>query len=193
MKMLHLCIAILVLALSGFAVSGCGGSSKTTSTVASASTPTTESTATTETTSSTPATPPPITGATVTLVHGKPLSRASWLAAGDAICARTNTLLSSVKIRTEKQYGLLLPQAAAYDRAEVAQLRKIVPPTADTADWLLIINNLQKFGEYTQKVAEDMQANNVVGATPLVKAGSALRADVAAIAKRDGFHECAHV
>src|ERR1700679_3762057 len=73
MKMLHLCIAILVLALSGFAVSGCGGSSKTTSTVASASTPTTESTATTETTSSTPATPPPITGATVTLVHGKPL------------------------------------------------------------------------------------------------------------------------
>jgi hypothetical protein len=98
-----------------------------------------------------------------------------------------------VKFRTRQDYVRLLPQAAAYDRAEVAELRKLVPPTSDRADWLQIVNGLQKFSEYSSKVGEELGLNDVAVAQTYLLAGSTTRADVAAIATRDGFKECAHV
>jgi hypothetical protein len=177
---LYITLVAFTLALSALAIAGCGGGSKTTSTAAS--------TATTTPTSSIAS-----SGTTVTLAAGKPLSTAQWIAAGDAICAHANLKLSSVKIRTAQDFARLLPQAAAYDRAEISELRKLVPPTADRADWQQIIADLEKFTEYTDDVAQEMRFDNVPEARQALAAGSATRAALAAIAKRDGFIECAHV
>ena len=84
--MLHSQLAALALAATTLAVSGCGGSSKTEPAKTTAST--TSGTAKTE--------------------SGAPLTRAEFIARGEAICAHANAELNSHPIRSPKESALSL-------------------------------------------------------------------------------------
>jgi hypothetical protein len=179
---LHAHFAALALAATTLAVSGCGGSSKagSTTTARAATAP--------ATTASTTNAPIPTTP--VTIASGKPLTRAQWIARGDAICARTNMKLKAISVVSTRDYARVLPQAAIYDRIEATELSKLVPPASMARDWMQIVNGYQLFGDYTSRVAEYAQANNFAPATPLTQMGEKVHKHLAAIAKRDGFKQC---
>jgi hypothetical protein len=183
--MLHTQLAALALAAATLAVSGCGGSSKTASTSTATAQPTTAATTTAATTTV------PATAAAIKIRSGRPLTRAAWIAEAEVICARTNVELDSTKIKTVQDYARVLPQLASYDRIEATELSKIVPPTVMASDWRLIVTGFQKFGEYTERVAEYAEANNFNGATPTYRVAKATHERLAKIAKHDGFKECA--
>jgi hypothetical protein len=118
------------------------------------------------------------------------LTRAQLIAQADAICASTNAALSASRIKSSSELARILPQAAAYDRAETIQLRKLVPPASMANDWKQILVGVQKFAEATSAVAADAQTNKLAAATRLVAATERTHEQTAAIAKRDGFSDC---
>lgn len=202
--MSHSKLAAIVIAAVALGVSGCGGSSKTGSTTTVASTPTQTTTAQTTTaqttpaqttsaqTSSTPTTPVlPSTGEPIKIKSGTPLTRRVLIAKAEPICERANAELDSTKIKSIEDYARVLPQTASYDRIEANELSKLVPPAAMAKAWTEIVTGLQKFGEYTEMVAEYAQAKKFTTAVPIFTAGRATHEKLAAIAKRNGFKECA--
>jgi predicted outer membrane protein len=78
---------------------------------------------------------------------GKPLTRAEWIAAGEAICKRTNAQLGSLHIKSLKDYARVLPQAASYDQAESSELGRLVPPASMASDWKKRVSGFNKFGD----------------------------------------------
>jgi CHASE3 domain sensor protein len=84
----------------------------------------------------------------------------------------------------------VLPQASAYDHAEIAALRKLVPPTSMKSDWEQILKNLQAFAEDTDKTIPYAQAGQYEAAQPLILAGRAAQTELRAIARRNGFKAC---
>jgi hypothetical protein len=197
--MSHSKLAAIVIAAVALGVSGCGGSSKTGSTTTVASTPTQTTTAqttstqtTTAQTSSTTTTPVlPSTGEPIKIKSGTPLTRRVLIAKAEPICERANTELDSTKIKSIEDYARVLPQTASYDRIEANELSKLVPPAAMAKAWTEIVTDLQKFGEYTEMVAEYAQAKKFTTAVPIFTAGRATHEKLAGIAKRNGFKECA--
>jgi hypothetical protein len=163
---------------------GCGGSSKTSSSVSSTAT-TASQTATTG-----QATNAALNSKEITIASGKPLSHAAWIAKGDAICAATNVKLSSTTAKNTHDFARLLPQTAAYERIEAAELSKLVPPTSKADDWKRILAELQKFAEFSEKAGEYARVNNFKAATPVAQAGNNAQRELVAIAKRDGFKIC---
>ncbi len=177
--MLHAQIVALALVATTFVASGCGGSSKAASTAVS----TTVAQTSVSTTTTAPAT-------TIKISSGRPLSRSTWIAKAETICGRTNTELDTIRIKTEQQFASLLPQAAAYDHAEATELSKLVPPTTMADDWRQIVTDFQKFGEYTQVVANYALADNLTGARSIYVKGKRTHEQATRIAKHDGFKEC---
>jgi hypothetical protein len=190
-------LATPVLVAAVLAAGGCGGSSKSTptaTTAASKSQPATTQTATT--TQTTTATTPPIAstpGTPIKVATGKQLARADLISKGEAICARTNAELSSSTIKSEKDLIRLLPQTAIYDKTEATELSQLVPPAAMAQAWKRIVNGFQLFGEYTSRVAEYARAKNYSSGHPLVARAEKLHAEVADLAKRNGFNECGQI
>lgn len=180
--MLHAHLAALALAAAMFSASGCGSSSKTESTTTSAATP--------QSTTTAPTVPAPTSREEVKVQAGKPLSRAAWIAQGDAICSRANIKLSSTTAKTQQDFARLLPQAAAYERAEATELSKLVPPTATASDWQQVVVGIQKFGEFSARAGEYARVNNFNAALPIATAGNNAQRQFTAIAKRDGFKVC---
>ena len=120
--MLHVHLVSLAFAAITLAAAGCGGSSKAESTNAS----TISKRAATNTTASTAAT----TAATLTvkIAPGTPLARTQWLTRSDAICRHFDAELNAIDVKGLQEVPRALPQVAAYQRAEVAQLAKPAPP-----------------------------------------------------------------
>jgi hypothetical protein len=175
-------LTALALATGALAVAGCGGSSKSTATTAASTPPATTTTATTPTAT--------VTAAAVTFASGTPLSHTVWIARGDKICAHANTELSTGTLRSPQAFASALSRAAVYDKTEASELGKLVPPASEASDWKQIVNDIQLFGEYTSKVAEDTRAGNNEAAHPLLLQGEAIHARLAAIARRAGFTQC---
>jgi hypothetical protein len=189
--MLHMQLAALVLAATTIAASGCGESSKSTSTATQASSTgasaaTTAATPTTAT--STVALPAPT--APIKVATGTPLARAQFIAAADAICARTNTKLAADVIVTKKEFGRVLPQVAIYDRTETNELSKLVPPAAMAHIWAHMLKDFQSYGEYTSTVARYAQANNFSAASPIINQADDVRRTLSVIAIGQGFKHC---
>jgi hypothetical protein len=181
--MLYTQLAALTLAAIAFAVSGCGGSSKSKSTVTAA--------ATTSTQSTTAATPTTIAaGKEIKIKSGPPLPRAVWIAKGDAICASASAKINSVKATTTQDFARLFPQAAAYEHIEAIEMSKLVPPTANANDWAQMITGVQKFSEYSIKLGGYARENKLTIQQPLLALANATQKQVALIAKRDGFKIC---
>jgi hypothetical protein len=182
--MLIVSLTALAVTAGALAVAGCGGSSKGAATSA-ASTPSSSS----STQATTVAQVPPTT--TIAIASGTPLSRTAWIAKADAICAHANTKIEANTIKSTQEFATILPQVALYDKTEAAELSQLVPPPSKTNDWKQIVDGLQLFGEYTSRVAEYAQAKNFAAAQPITLQGEKTHKQFVAIAKRDGFKDCA--
>lgn len=178
-------IAAFALAVTMLAVAGCGGSSKTTSSSKPAKAPTSTAAATVSTT---------ITPATiVTVASGKPLTRAQWIAKGDAICSHMNKQIdASPAVESITDYARVLPQVAVYNKAAAAELSKLVPPASKRSDWNRVVKDIQLVGEYAVRTGEYAQANNLTAFRSLLNKGQTFYTQAAAITKRDGFKKCSN-
>jgi hypothetical protein len=160
--MLHSQLAALALAATTLAVSGCGGSSKTGSTGATAATSTTTTTTTT----------------TTTATSAKPVTPADAIviAKTGAICERIRARSASLRFGTRQAIARSLPRFAAYQRAALAELRKLVPSASLAHEWQrfeaaahVLAGDMTRAGEYakayhfaavrplSRKVAEDKE------------------------------------
>lgn len=175
-------LAAIGLAAAALTATGCGGSSKNTTTSTTASVVTSATTAA--------QTKPSTTGAEIKVSSGKPLPRAVWISKGDAICGRVNVKLSTTSAQTQQDFARLLPQSAAYERQEAVELSKLVPPATMRADWQQVVTDLQKFSELSIKAGEYAAVNNFELARPIAKAGNRAQEDMVLVAKRDGFKVC---
>jgi hypothetical protein len=179
--MLYSLIATLAVASTLVALSACGSTTKTSSNTAASSAATTSASNTVST---------PVSSEEIRIDSGKPLSRAAWIAKADAVCLRTNIKLSSTTAKTQHDFARLLPQAAAYERAEATELSKLVPPPSMARDWQQIIIGIQKFGEFSARAGEYARVNNFSAALPIATAGNNAQREFTAIAKQDGFKVC---
>jgi hypothetical protein len=177
--MLRTSFAALALATT-LAAAGCGGSSKTTSTTAStAASPTaTQSTATTASTQTTSPTP------------GPALTRAALIARADAICAHLHAQLATLSTNSRNGFAVVLPRAAAYERAEVAQLSTLTPPASMAEEWQRVLSGAKKFAEGSAKAGEYAQAKNTAAMNKAIGATSKTQQQSLTIAKRAGFKQC---
>jgi hypothetical protein len=169
--------ATLTLAIAALAVGGCGGSSKSASTAASTtSTPGTTSTAASETPSGT--TP----------------SGGSWVAQGDAICKKLRAQLSTIKVRTEKDYARVIPVVVGFERAQYVELLKVVPPADSKGDWQQFLAAYKQWTENTAKIGEEAEKGKKgILSTPLARATSAIEKRGDAIARKHGFQSCTKI
>jgi hypothetical protein len=181
--MLLISVAALALGAVALAAAGCGGSSSKTDSVSAAS-------ATTAPTNS--AATLPTTAPAIKLASGTPLSRSTWIARGDAICARTNTKLATISVKSVTELERTLPQIAIYTRTESTDLSKLVPPTPMTRDWAQIVDSLQLYSEYASGIARYLLAKDESAARPLFHTAVKLHEQTFATALRDGFRHCSH-
>jgi hypothetical protein len=180
--MLRTQLAALTLAVTALAASGCGGSSKDTANP-NATTGTTTPGATDTSVSA-----PSSTG--IKVATGKPLSRARFIAAADAICAKTNTKLAAVTVITTRELSRQLPQVVLYDATETNELSKLVPPTSLAHDWSTMLNDFHQITEYSRTVTKDVQAHNMKAASPIIVSAQNLRQELNRVATRAGFKHC---
>jgi hypothetical protein len=167
-------IATLMLATVMLAASGCGGSSKSSSQAALS----------TQTASPTQAESP---------ASNAPLSRAELITKADAICKGVNAKRATVHLRTNQDFVRTLPQVAAYERSEIAELSKLTPPSSMATDWREILAGNRMIAENTAKVAEYTKANNISGAHTLLVSATQAQDQLTATAQRDGFKACARL
>jgi hypothetical protein len=180
--MLRTQLAALTLAVTTLAASGCGGSSKDTANP-NATTGTTTAGATGASVSAPSST-------AVKVATGNPLSRTRFIAAADAICAKTNTKLAAVTVITTREFARQLPQVVLYDATEINELSKLVPPTSLARDWSTMLNDFHQFTEYSRTVAKDVQAHNMKAVSPIIVSAQNLRQELNRVATRAGFKHC---
>jgi hypothetical protein len=172
--MLHTQVAMLALAVAALAASGCGSSKSGSATTAAQARTSTVST----------------TAAAPTLATGAPLSRAQWIAAGDAICEGVQAKLNALKSRTTAQLERVLPQAAIYYAAEAESMGKVVPPKAMARDWQQIIDDVHLFGEYTSIAVQNINEHHEKFTPSFSAKVASIQTNMIATAKRDGFKWC---
>lgn len=180
--MLYAHLAALALAAIALAVSGCGGSSKTGSTTTAAATKRT-----------TTAAPPTIAAATVKVATGKPLTRATLISKGDAICARRNAKLMAISVAKQGGFARVFPEVAIYDSTESSELSKLVPPASLAHDWARIINIAHLYSEYINRIASDIQTGSYASARTLIDTSEGMHRRLMVATKRDGFRHCSEV
>lgn len=183
-------LAALALAATTLVASGCGSSSKNGSTSSS----TAASAATTTTTATTaPSLTAPTTTAAVVIATGKPLTSAEWISKGDAICARLVAQVAASTARTQQELAHALAQKSVYEKAELAKLAKLVPPSSKQSDWQTYLNGLSELADNSAKLAETAQTGKLNLHSSLVASSQEVEKGIHAIATSDGFKHCSQV
>ncbi len=180
-------LAALALAAISLAAAGCGSSkSEATSTAASTTT------ASAKTTSTSVAEPPATTLPTVkvTVARGKPLTRAQWIAKGDKICGRYQAEIETLSVKKVSELPRVLPQEAAYVRAELGQLVKLVPPAAHAKEWQQLLNATLQWAEGSDMLASQPNLGGALLSSPVGRAVIAVHSNVVQIANHAGFKVC---
>jgi ABC-type transport system substrate-binding protein len=176
--MLHRQMAASALAATMLAVAGCGGSSKTAATTAAA-------TSTGSATTGSATTPSTATG------PAKTTAEAEFIARGDAICAHLKAQINASPVSKATDFARVLPQVAAYEQAEQAELSKLTPTAALVNDWKHILSDTRKMAEGTVKLAEYVKShNNSTVPSSLLRPVRIAHENLAHIAKHDGFTQC---
>jgi hypothetical protein len=184
---LHAHLAALALAAGALATPGCGSSSKPTG----ASTVTTQ--AATAATTAPPGKSPLTAAADAAPPSGKPLTRAQWIAKGDAICARLAAQRMGSTVKTQQEFARALTQYALYDRSELPQLAKLVPPSSKENDWQEFLTGLREVSTNSVALAKIAQAGNFDVNLPLLATTQLIRERIHALARHDGFKQCSRV
>jgi len=160
--------------------SGCGGSSSSKTTAQSHPAASTPSVLTEE-----PA--PPV----VKVRTGKPLPRAQWIAKADAICAHLSDQLAATRAKSLRDLARVLPQVVVYERTALGELAQLIPPARETRDWQQFLASGQLWAQDSALVAKAVQAPGFTLASPLPKAANHAHENLMAVAKRNGFKDCA--
>jgi hypothetical protein len=176
--MLHTYLAALMLAAIALAASGCDGSSKSPATTPVATTPQTATTSSTQVS---------------TTETAKPLTRAQLLAQANAICGRAKAQLSSTVVKSQQEYARALPQAAAYERAAVSELTKLVPPASVASDFQQVLAALQQFSANTANLSDYAQTSEIIAGNALYRNAIQAQEQLHVIAGRTIFKACALV
>jgi hypothetical protein len=194
--MSHTQLAALALTAASLALSGCGGSSKTTASTITATT-SADSTPATSTTAASTSLPP---ATTVKVAVGTPLTRAQLIAKSDAICARVNAEVDKISTKVnappsvaQREFLEGFPKVARYETTETNELSKLVPAASLAQDWELIISDFHRYVQYADASAHAAEAKDINAITPLIQPAEALHAKLNAIAKRDGFKSCSGI
>jgi hypothetical protein len=123
----------------------------------------------------------------------KPLTRAQLLHRADAVCRKLNKKLSSTTFKTEKDFVRGLPKLAGYEQESLAELSKLIPPAKMAEDWKMIIAGAQTIADDIAKLGEYAKAKKLKAARKVVAEAGKIEQRTTAIAKRDGFKDCAKV
>jgi hypothetical protein len=183
--MLHIQLVALALAATTLAASGCGSSKSTSTTTSTAAAAASTSTASTPTAST------PTTGqATTTSEPGGALTREELIIKANVICAHANVQLAPISILVPKDFALLMPKVAAYNRAAATELGKLVPPASLASDWHQVIAAINKVAANSDLIAKYAASNKIAAATPVYREAAKAQAQVIAVTKRDGIKEC---
>jgi hypothetical protein len=178
--------------LAGFAVAvvtlsvlGCGGTTKSSGDAArlarQATSPTQQATA---------AQPSEPSTATESHGHTKPLTRGELIARADLICRRVNAKRAATRIANAGDYARLIPPLAEYLLAAVAEMRKLTPPASMESGWNQIVAYAQESAHSVAEFGQYAKANKL---NSISMSGAGVRANerMLAIAKREGFDDCA--
>lgn len=192
--MLHVYLAALALTLAATAAvaAGCGGSSTTTTTTTTSAV-TGTAPATTTAATSTQASTTSVAPAPITIVHvasGKPLPRARWIARGDEICGQLIAERESIKVKKVAEIPRVLPQVAAYERTEVSELAKLIPPSSQAEEWQRFLAISLQRAEDTGKIVALARLGDGIAQSPILTTIKNLKTQLAAIAAHNGFKEC---
>lgn len=174
--------AALVLATVALTVSGCGGSTKSTTQTSSQRNGPTSSQVSSR---PTPAALPQPTAYTA------PLSRARLAARANRICSRTSTKRNQLFADSETEFSAVVPVVAAYQRTMYAELGRLTPPPSLASDWTKIVAYARTLAESSSKLATYGQADHSDAAQPLYKEFANARLQLRAAAKPLGFKACA--
>lgn len=173
--MLHSQLAALALAATTLAASGCGGSSKTGPTGASAgATAASTTTTTTKTTS------------------GKPISHADaiLIAKAGAICKRITAQSASLNFRTRQAIARSLPEFSSYQRAALAELRKLVPSASLAHEWQQFEAAAHTLASDMTRVSEYAKAYHFASVRPLAGRIAKDKVNMTTLAKRNAITGC---
>lgn len=167
-------LTALALVAGMLAIAGCGGSSKSSSTVTTATTVA----ATTQTSSTTPA------------ATGELATKAG------AICERLNTKRATIKIRTPQDYTRLIPLSAVYQHAALNEFSGVTPPASAAQSWKQFVAEERTIADAASKIARYVRANeasNITAIGPLLQATKSAQKQMRAIAKQLGLKGCEEV
>jgi cell division septum initiation protein DivIVA len=184
-------LAALALATATFAVSGCGGSGKSTSQSSTqaasqsnqTSTETASSQASRQTTPTSLPAPP---------TSGRPLARAHLVAHANAVCQDAITKSSQLFAKGQDEFAALVPLVASYQRTMYDELIKLTPPASLASDWKSILGYARILAETTSKLSSYGQNDHTAAAQPLYTEFAAARRELHYVAARAGFATCAH-
>lgn len=169
-------LAVIALASTALAVSGCGnaakhgvsdGSGKTTAEVA--------------------------TEASTTVGQkGKVLVQEELIAKANSICARINARRDGLDIKSARDYGRLLPSLAIYEESTAAELASLIPPPALEGPWRQMVADAKTLADDTAKVGKyAADHGSVVGANSVASAGTLAAHHFQKVASQNGIKECA--
>jgi hypothetical protein len=121
----------------------------------------------------------------------KALARAELVAKADAICGRLHRIHTSMPIKSRQDIGIILPRVASYEQAAIAELEKLTPLESMAADWKQILAADRRLASYTRMYAQSIVSDNIRSARALLSSAVNVQKTMAAMARRDGFKECA--
>lgn len=117
------------------------------------------------------------------------------IAKADPICRRLNVALGPAASRplTPSELAKTSPPHAALEQATLAQLSKLKPPPGLAKDWNTMLADRRTLALDLLTIARAAQANDTAAIHTLSVTKARLHRQVAEIATRDGFSDCAAV
>jgi predicted nucleic acid-binding protein len=127
----------------------------------------------------------------------KALTQAELIGKADTICVRLKTQLSGPALNAEignvSSVARIASRRAAIERAALAELGKLTPPTSLASDWQQVIADRRILADDLVKLGEYAKANNVKSLDALYLSSAKVGVRMIAMAKRDGFKQCSRV
>lgn len=127
-------------------------------------------------------------GASQSTIH---LTDAQLVARGEAICKHLNDQLFANGLRNKQELVSFTKRTALFKWTAANELAKLNPPPRLTADWRLIVAGARASAEDTAKYGELIATHHTTAASRLFTSASRTQQRAFAVAKRDGFVECA--
>lgn len=181
---MHTQVSALVLIAAVLSVAGCGGETRkseptTTASRASISTQVASSATTTGV-------------STQRTQSSKPLPESQLIARANSICTRLGVKLAARSERVNSTQDLIriAPHRVAIERAAVAELRKLTPPSAMVHDWQVLISTRATIAEDTAKLAQYAAAGDNEGQRSVLTSSATVTQQMAAAARHSGIKGC---